>query len=324
MPRRPVSNGRGTVGEMRMFQDNPRIGFIGYGEVAYHFSRGLQEDGIHTISAYDRSADQGDRGELIRRRAADAGVRLVPGLKELVEESDLVISAVWGNVALEVARKTAALARSGMVYADINNTAPSAKKQGAEVLEEKGVAFIDMALFTAPSETRHRSFTLISGSGAEAFKTVMSRFNMNLSIVPGPAGQATTIKTLVNIYYKGVQAVCLELALSARKAGIDLEVLAPLVVKPVADLPREKELPFWMIRGALHAARKTAELESIIETVKEWGLKPIMLEATRARLETISRYDLQQHFHGELAIDDYKVLLEAIDQVGREKGLDME
>lgn len=307
-----------------MIRDNPRIGFIGFGEVAYHFSKGLKEDGIRQISAYDRSVNRGDRGDLVRRRASDAGVRLVPGLKELVEGSDLVVSAVWGNVALEVARKTGLLARPGIVYADINNTAPSAKKQGAELLEKKGVAFIDMALFTAPSRTRHRSFILISGPGADEFKDVMSRFGMNLSIVPGPAGQATTIKTLVNIYYKGIQALCLELALGARRAGVDLEILSPLVVKPVADLPREKELPFWMIRGAIHAARKTAELESIIETVKEWGLKPIMLEATRERLETISRYDLQHYFQGELALDDYKAIMDAVERVGREKGVVME
>lgn len=307
-----------------MIGDNPRIGFIGFGEVAYHFSKGLKEDGIRQISAYDRSSGQGSRGELVQRRAADADVRLVPGLGELVEGSDLVVSAVWGNVALEVAREAASLVRPGMVYADINNTAPSAKKQGAELLEKKGVAFIDMALFTAPSGTRHRSFILISGPGADAFKDVMSRFGMSLSIVPGPAGQATTIKTLVNIYYKGIQALCLELALCARRAEVDLEVLSPLVVKPVADLPREKELPFWMIRGAIHAARKTAELESIIETVEEWGLKPIMLEATRERLETISRYDLQRYFQGELALDDYKAIMDAVDRVGRGKGIVME
>jgi hypothetical protein len=49
-----------------------------------------------------------------------------------------------------------------------------------------------------------------------------------------------------------------------------------------------------------------------------------MLEATKARLKTISSTDPQKHFQGELAINDYKAILDVIDQVSREKGLDME
>jgi 3-hydroxyisobutyrate dehydrogenase-like beta-hydroxyacid dehydrogenase len=79
-----------------------------------------------------------------------------------------------------------------------------------------------MALFTSTSETKHRSFILISGDGADSFKALMSRFGMNIDVVPGPAGKATTIKTLVNIYYKGVQALCLELALSAWRAEAEV------------------------------------------------------------------------------------------------------
>jgi len=84
-------------------------------------------------------------------------------------------------------------------------------------------------------------------------------------------GSATTIKTLANIYYKGIQALCLELALSAWKVGIDPQLLAPLVVKPVESLPKEEEMAFWIIRGILQAERKAAELESIIKACETMG-----------------------------------------------------
>jgi 3-hydroxyisobutyrate dehydrogenase-like beta-hydroxyacid dehydrogenase len=304
-----------------MIPDNPRIGFIGFGEVGYYFAKGLKEDGVLQILAYDKNVNAGEHGHMVRRRAADAGVLLTETLAHVVDGSDLIISSVWGNVALEVARETSALACAGKVYGDINNTAPSAKERGAAILTGKGVRFIDMALFTSPSETKHRSFILISGDGADSFKAVMSRFGMNMDVVPGAAGKATTIKTLVNIYYKGVQALCLELALSAWRAEVDLELLSPLVVKPVENLSRDKELPFWMVRGAIHATRKAAELESISEAVEEWGLKPIMVDATRERLQLISRYDLHKYFKGELAIENFKALMEAIDEIGKKKGI---
>jgi hypothetical protein len=116
----------------------------------------------------------------------------------------------------------------------------------------------------------------------------MALYGMNPEIVAGEAGRATTIKTLANIYYKGIQALCLELAISAWKVGIDPQLLAPLVIKPVESLPKDEEMAFWIVRGIVHAERKAAELESIIKAVRQWGVKPIMLDATRKRLKSVS------------------------------------
>ena len=52
-----------------MISKNPRIGFIGYGEVAYHFSKGLKEDGIREIYAYDKSAKEIKKRGIVPRPA---------------------------------------------------------------------------------------------------------------------------------------------------------------------------------------------------------------------------------------------------------------
>ena len=182
---------------------------------------------------------------------------------------------------------------------------------------------VDIGLFASPAQMGHKAFKYASGDGAEQFKAVMSRYGMNIEVVPGEAGKATTIKTLVNIYYKGAQALCLELAFSARKVGIDLDTLGPLLVKPVATLPREKEMAFWIVRGGLHAERKTAELRDIIEAMKEWGIEPIMMEAARKRLNLIAQYRLKDYLKAELPLEDYQTILEAIDKIGEERKIDL-
>jgi len=302
-----------------MISKNPRIGFIGYGEVAYHFSKGLKEDGIREIYAYDKSAKEITKGEMVRQRARKAGVELVPGLRQLVGKSDVVFSAVWGSTALTVAGQCASFVKAGQFYCDINNTAPSVKTQGAEMLNAKGVKYVDLALFVAPDRNQHRSFMLASGDGARALKRLMAPYGMDPEVVSGGAGQATTIKTLVNIYYKGIQALCLELALSAWKVGIDPQSLAPLVVKPVESIPKEEEMAFWIIRGILHAERKAAELESIIKAVREWGVEPIMLDATRKRLKTVSYYGLKSYLKGDGRKGADKALLKAIGKAQKRK-----
>jgi len=304
-----------------MISKSPRIGFIGFGEVAYHFSKGLKEDGIREILAYDKNAKEITKGEMVRRRAREARVQLAPSLRQLVVESDLIFSAVWGNAALKVAGRCASFVKAGQFYCDINNTAPSVKTQGAEMLNAKGAKYVDLALFVAPDRDKHRSFMLASGDGARPLKRIMAPYGMNPEVVPGGAGKATTIKTLVNIYYKGIQALCLELALSAWKVGIDPQLLAPLVVKPVESLPKEEEMAFWIIRGILHAERKAAELESIIKAVKEWGINPIMLGATRKRLKTVSDYGLKGYMKGDGRKGNDRALLKAIGRAQKDKDL---
>jgi 3-hydroxyisobutyrate dehydrogenase-like beta-hydroxyacid dehydrogenase len=294
---------------------NPKVGFIGFGEVSYHFSRGLKEAGIREIFACDKHAGDSQRGKILKHRAKEAQVWMVPGIKDLVARSDLVISAVWGNEALKVAREAASFVDGTKVFCDVNNTPPSVKHKGAELLGRRGAGFLDAALFSSPAQDRHKAFILVSGQGAEEFRRVMSRYGMKIRVVPGEAGRATTLKTLANMYYKGIQATCLELAVAALKAGVHIEDLAPLVVKPVQSLPKAQELGYWITRGALHAERKAAELESIVRTVREWGVKPIMLEATRRRLRKVSELHLTARFKADGKSDDYVALVRAMAQV---------
>jgi 3-hydroxyisobutyrate dehydrogenase-like beta-hydroxyacid dehydrogenase len=316
--RNQVSSGKGERGYMIV--DRPRIGFVGFGEVAYHFSKGLKDDGIREILAYDKNAKELTKGEIVRRRAREARVQLTPSLRQLVGKSDVIFSAVWGNAALKVAGQCASYVKAGQFYCDLNNTAPSVKARGAEMLNAKGVKYVDLALFVAPDRDKHRSFMLASGDGARLLKRVTAPYGMNPEVVPGGAGQATTIKTLVNIYYKGIQALCLEVALSAWKVGIDPERLASLVVKPVESLPKDEEMAFWIMRGILHAERKAAELESIIKAVREWGVKPMMLDATLKRLKTVSEYALKSHIKGPGRRASDRALLKAIGKAHKKSG----
>ena len=80
-----------------MISVNPKIGFIGFGEVAYHLSRGLKEEGVEQVLAFTRPGSQSQ----YNKRAKEANVELVSILDELVSRSEIIISAVHGHVALD-------------------------------------------------------------------------------------------------------------------------------------------------------------------------------------------------------------------------------
>jgi 3-hydroxyisobutyrate dehydrogenase-like beta-hydroxyacid dehydrogenase len=299
---------------------DPKIGFIGYGEVSYYFSKGLKERGVSRISAYDKVTGEEEFGKVIGGRAQEAGVELVPTLEDLVGKSDLLISAAWGNVSLEIAKAVSDLIRPEQIFGDINNTGSSVKSAGAEAINAVGAKYVDIALFETPVQSGLESFMLVSGDGAPEFDSVMSKYGMNIELIEGKAGDATTVKTLVNIYYKGTQALCLELALCAKRAGVELDFLSPLLRKPLEGMPPELEMAFWTVRGGMHAERKAAELTDILEEIEGWDVEPIMTEATRKRLAFIGRYNLKEHFKGDLPFDRYKEMFEVIERTNREKG----
>ena len=303
-----------------MLSKNPKVGFIGFGEVAYFFSLGLKAAGIKQIVAYDKALSDPTYSEIIHRRASDANVQLVPSLEDLMKQSELVFSSVWGNLALQVTKEAAQFIKPDRIYADLNNSTPTVKEQGAEVINAQGAKFVDIAIFEPPSKERHKVFMCVSGDGAEQFKLVMSEYGMNMELMSGGAGKATTMKTLAKIYYLGAQALYLELAVSARKAGCDIKSLPPLLVKPTVKMPREDEMAFWAVRGGLQAERKAAELRDYIPGIREWGVEPIMMQAALERFNLTAQYKLQEYFKAEvLPLSEFEAMLETMEKIGNER-----
>src|SRR5690349_15310275 len=156
-----------------MLSPNPRIGFIGFGEVAYHMSKGLRHAGVAYICAYGKAlTTKTEKSAAMRRRAKAAGVELVPTLGQLVRQSELIISAAHSQTALEIAVEAAHYIRAGAIFADLNNAVPSVKKTEAELINARGASFVDIGLIELPALLEHKALMYVSGDGAEQFKKV--------------------------------------------------------------------------------------------------------------------------------------------------------
>jgi 3-hydroxyisobutyrate dehydrogenase-like beta-hydroxyacid dehydrogenase len=304
-----------------MLSANPQIGFVGFGEVGFHVSCGLKQAGVERIAAYTRSLAGSKQCGKLHRYAQIAGVELVPTLDELVAQSELVISAAHAKGSLGIVREAAQYIRAGAMFADLNNVIPAVKRKGAALINARGASFVDIALLEIPALVEHRALMYVSGDGAEEFGRVMSKFGMNIEVMNAEAGQAATIKTLMNIYLKGMQALSIEVALSAYKASIPINLLSLLVAKMVKNVPDEDEMAFWIGRGVLHAGRKTAEVKDIMKMMKEWDIDPLMMSATARRLSAIAQYNLEDYIGENLNPEDSQSIFEVMDQIGVERGI---
>ena len=142
---------------------SPRIGFIGFGEAGFAIAKGLKEAGAAALFAYDTALDKPGAAERMRSRAAEAGVTLARSLGELAEKSDIILSAVVANVAVDVAQDISEHLDRRHLYVDLNSTAPAIKQTIDRIVDASGAAFVEAAVMDAVPPNAHRVPMLLCG-----------------------------------------------------------------------------------------------------------------------------------------------------------------
>ncbi len=288
----------------------PALGFIGFGEAAFHISSGLMAEGIPPISAFDVMADDTKVGPLIRERACAAKVRLAVSLSELLRVADLVICATSAKYALAIARQAAAFMRPGQVYADLNSSSPRVKQDIDTLIRPTGGLFVDVAVMELVPPHRHKVPMSVSGAGARRFKELLDPYGMNITYVNDHAGSSSAFKMLRSIFMKGLTALLLETLTAARKAGIDKEIMAS-ISGTLDKQPIETLANLLLTRTAVAAERRAAEMSEVVSTLQDMGLDSSASAATRGKLQALADLDLKTLFHHKPP-EHYTLVLDAI------------
>ena len=90
------------------------LGFVGFGEAAFHLAKGLREAGVKRTLAYDVNAHTPRLGETIEARARETRTELVEFSAALAASAGVIISAVTADQATaaeEIGRFMQALRR---------------------------------------------------------------------------------------------------------------------------------------------------------------------------------------------------------------------
>lgn len=177
-----------------------KLGFIGFGEVAYEVSRGLKEDGLDGIVAYDPMKNNPKYEKLIQERATAAAVTLLDTPGAVVKAADIIISAVPGSYALQAAEGLVTELNEQKIYADVSTSSPTIKQKIAELIEPTGAGFVDGALMAGLTLHQHKVPALVSGNAASKFIELMTPYHMSLNKVSDRAGDAIAVKLVRSIY----------------------------------------------------------------------------------------------------------------------------
>lgn len=282
-----------------------RIGFVGFGEAAYHVAKGLREAGIASISAFDiQVTDQ------VRRRARETETRLVGTNRDLAEACEIMLSAVTADQALNAAHQNAPYLSGNHLYADLNSVSPGVKQSIARVIEAAGARFAEIAVMAPVPPYGHKVPMLAGGSGAPEFIQKLAPFGISAEIVSREVGAAAATKMFRSIIVKGMEALLTECVLGATRYDADERVFASLA----ETFPgiNWKQLADYMVgRVVVHGERRAREMEEVAATLREIGIEPIMAEAIVRRMDWSVEAGLKQMFHGQ-SPKNYRDVVDAV------------
>lgn len=298
---------RAPIGEMA---NTPEIGFIGFGEAAFHIARGLGGAGAGRIHAYDINTNTPGLGDRIQARAAESEVCLVECSSAIAGSSDLIFSAVTADRAIEAAEQTAPFLNSHHLYVDINSVSPERKISIGRLIRESGAAFVEAAVMSPVPSHGHRVPMLLGGADAQRLSELMTPYHMNLEVISDRIGAASAIKMCRSVIVKGLEALILECVLGAVPYGADERVFATLD-ETFPGLNWQKLAGYLVGRVVEHGERRARELDEVAATLRAIGVEPVMAEAAARRQAWCAGLGLLPHLGGT-APDDYRAVVQAI------------
>lgn len=231
------------------------IAFIGFGEAACAFLEGWALDDPARITAYDIKTDQADTRQSLLDRYRQHGVTGCATAAAAVAQAEVVFSLVTADCAHAAARTAAPSLRAGALWFDCNSCASDTKKAAAADIEAANARYVDVAVMAPVLPQRHRVPLLISGPHTEDALSVLQSLGMRPEATGDTVGQASSIKMLRSVMVKGIEALCAECLIAARRAGVEDQVIASLNASATQRDRYPGKLQHGAHDGARHSTR---------------------------------------------------------------------
>jgi 3-hydroxyisobutyrate dehydrogenase len=253
-----------------MFPSNAGIALIGYGEVGTIFARELKAKAAGPIRAYDIKFDRATPVE-------DGNAHLCASASDAVAGAGLIFSAVTAAETLNAARAACPAISARAFFVDLNSASPGAKRAAAEAIGASGGRYVEAAVMSSVPPHKLRTPMLLGGPHAEDFLAFAAPLGLEARVYDSEYGRASAVKLCRSVLTKGIEALLTESLMTARRYGVEEDVLASLGdMLPLPDW--NKTANYMVSRTVQHGRRRAEEMREAARTVAEAGLEPLMSE----------------------------------------------
>jgi 3-hydroxyisobutyrate dehydrogenase-like beta-hydroxyacid dehydrogenase len=256
-----------------------RVALIGYGEVGGIFGAALPRAGVRAVTAFDILIANASWAEEARTRASRDSVALASSTREAIANSDLIISAVTAASTASATEQIASGVRRGAFVLDVNSASPRTKTACAEVIRCAGGRYVEAAVMSSVPPHGIRAPMLLGGPHATSLRSTLAKLGFAATVGSESYGVVSAIKLCRSVIVKGMEALAIESLLSARRYGVEREVLASLA-ETFPGLDWERQATWFWLRVVQHGRRRAEEMREAAVTVGDAGIASRMTTAT--------------------------------------------
>jgi 3-hydroxyisobutyrate dehydrogenase len=204
-----------------------RTGFVGLGAMGASMARNLHRAGLLT-AVWNRTAPKA------QALAAELGITACTSLAQLAASVDAVVSCVSADAdLLEVTGGVAADLKAGSLMIDCSTVGAETARQAAQLLESKGVDFLDCPVSGGVEGARDGTLAIMAGGSDAAFTRAMPILSaLGRTITHfGPVGSGQAAKATNQIMCAGIIEAISEAMAFARAQGLPLDKLVDTLGK---------------------------------------------------------------------------------------------
>ena len=262
-----------------------RWGLIGFGEAGRVIGAALVASGAD-LAVHDRVLLDPDRGPGLAEAVRAVGAQPLTEAAGLADR-DVVLSLVTPATALAAAQGYAPAARDGVLYVDLNSTAPTVKQAVVAALPAARVVDGVMTGGGIRLDGSRIPISLAGPDAAEAAR-LLSGAGFSVAVVGAQVGAAAALKMLRSVVVKGLEGLWTEALLAARELDV-VEPLLGMVEETLDRWPTRDFATMLVTTHVAHAGRRQVEARMVRDTVAGTGVDPFMSAALVAREEHTAR-----------------------------------
>jgi 3-hydroxyisobutyrate dehydrogenase len=262
------------------------IGFVGVGRMGANMARRLKDCGFAIPVVHDINAAAAQ--ELARQ----LGSRAVSALDEVTRASDIVITVVTDDRAMEAIFSNGLLAGAGgKLFINCATITPEVHRRVEAKAEAAGAQALEACMASSITQARQGALYFMCGGKPEAFeraRPVLEKLGASIRYI-GPAGKAAEVKALVNMVMNINTAGLAEGLALGEALGLDLAMLREVFSQTGAasralqtdgeDMQNREHTCFF---SAAHAAKDSGIALSLGEAL---GLNLPLAAATKKQYE---------------------------------------
>lgn len=202
-----------------------------------------------------------------RKRAEQAGLRVLVSIREMSECCPVIVSVCPPEFAPAVAREVEDAGFAG-IFVDANAGAPQHKIELGREMEARGVRFVDGGIIGLPSRTPGETTLFLSGAAAGEAACCFAKGAIGAVVLGPEVGRASALKILFAAHNKGTIALQTALYAAAARYGVLSELQEQFVHRGFSLQKIETQI----LRAAPKAWRWVEEMHEISAALEAVGM----------------------------------------------------